>query len=42
VSADYVSGVQSGVTGTPTFFINGMSFVGEKDEASLRQAIRSV
>jgi len=42
VSADYESGVQSGVTGTPTFFINGIRFVGEKDEGTLRQAIKSV
>ena len=41
VSDDYESGVASGVVGTPTFFVNGVRFVGEKDEATLREAIRS-
>jgi NhaA family Na+:H+ antiporter len=42
VSEDFESGQQSGVTGTPTFFINGVRYVGEKDYASLRAAIASV
>jgi protein-disulfide isomerase len=42
VREDYESGVASGVTGTPTFFVNGLRFVGEKDEPTLRDAIRSV
>jgi protein-disulfide isomerase len=29
------------VVGTPTFFINGMRYVGEKDYESLRRAIES-
>jgi protein-disulfide isomerase len=39
VTADYESGVRSGVTGTPTFFINGVRFVGEKDYETLKAAL---
>jgi protein-disulfide isomerase len=41
VREDYESGIASGVAGTPTFFVNGVRFVGEKDEVTLREAIRS-
>jgi protein-disulfide isomerase len=41
VSEDIASGQASGVTGTPTFFINGVRYVGEKDYASLKAAIES-
>ena len=41
VAADLESGQASGVTGTPTFFINGVRYVGEKDYASLRDAIKA-
>ena len=39
VAADYASGVASGVTGTPTFFINGHRHTGAKDFDSLKRAI---
>jgi protein-disulfide isomerase len=42
VAEDFESGQASGVTGTPTFFINGVRYVGDKDYASLRAAIQSV
>jgi len=43
VRADFLSGVRSGVNGTPTFYINGVRFDGDwSDEhafiASLKQA----
>jgi protein-disulfide isomerase len=39
VAEDYDSGVKSGVTGTPTFFVNGVRYVGEKDYGTLRAAL---
>jgi protein-disulfide isomerase len=39
VSEDFISGVKSGVNGTPTFFINEFRFDGEKDYDSLKKAI---
>lgn len=39
VTADYESGVRSGVTGTPTFFVNGMRYVGEKDYETMKAAL---
>jgi protein-disulfide isomerase len=39
VREDLVSGVRSGVTGTPTFFINGMSYQGALDVGSLLAAL---
>ena len=40
VQADFMSGVRSGVSGTPTFFINGERYDGDYDLASLQRAIR--
>ena len=40
VREDFMSGVQSGVNGTPTFFINGLRFDGEWDYDSLLDAVR--
>ena len=40
VQADFMSGVRSGVSGTPTFFINGEQYGGDYDLASLQRAIR--
>jgi protein-disulfide isomerase len=37
----FLSGVRSGVNGTPTFFINGMRHDGEWDEASLFAAVQN-
>jgi formate-nitrite transporter family protein len=34
VKADFMSGVRSGVNGTPTFFINGRRFEGDWSDAS--------
>jgi protein-disulfide isomerase len=39
VRDDYRSGIQSGVTGTPTFFINSARYVGASDVDSLVRAI---
>jgi protein-disulfide isomerase len=40
VQSDYMSGVRSGVNGTPTFFINGVRHDGSYDFASLASAIQ--
>jgi protein-disulfide isomerase len=39
VREDFMSGVRSGVNGTPTFFINGLRYDGSWDEESLVQAL---
>lgn len=39
VKKDFRSGVHSGVNGTPTFFINGVRFDGNWDEAELLEAL---
>jgi protein-disulfide isomerase len=41
IKADFDSGVQSGVTGTPTFFINGDLHQGSSDLGSLAAAIEA-
>jgi protein-disulfide isomerase len=40
VREDFMSGVRSGVNGTPTFFINGVRHDGEWDYDSLLDALR--
>lgn len=40
VQADFLSGVHSGVQGTPTFFINGVRYQGASDYQSLLSALR--
>ena len=40
VREDFMSGVRSGVNGTPTLFINGLRHDGEWDEDSLLAALR--
>ena len=42
VEADFRSGVDSGVRGTPTLFINGRRYAGRVDLSSLRAAVSSV
>ena len=39
IKDDFMSGVKSGVNGTPTFFINGIRFDGPSEVISLRKAI---
>jgi protein-disulfide isomerase len=39
VEEDFLSGVRSGVMGTPTFFINGMRHDGSYDEPTLMNAL---
>jgi protein-disulfide isomerase len=39
VREDFMSGVRSGVNGTPTFFINGEKYEGAYDAESLKEAI---
>jgi protein-disulfide isomerase len=41
VRANFLSGVRSGVNGTPTFFINGVRREGPWDEASLLEALEA-
>ena len=41
VREDFMSGVRSGVNGTPTFFINGLRYDGSHDLDSLLAAVRS-
>ncbi len=39
IQEDFVSGVRSGVNGTPTFFINGVRYDGDPEFASLVSAL---
>jgi protein-disulfide isomerase len=39
IEEDYASGLDSGVDGTPSFFINGTRYEGEDDYDSLRAAL---
>ena len=39
IEEDYASGLESGVDGTPSFFINGIKYEGEDDFDSLRGAL---
>jgi protein-disulfide isomerase len=41
VREDFMSGVRSGVNGTPTFFINGLRYDGPWDEPTLLEALQS-
>jgi len=41
VKEDFASGLKSGVTGTPSFFINGVRHEGGWDEVSLMHAIEA-
>ena len=41
VRQDFVSGVRSGVNGTPTFFINGLRFDDSWDPDTLTEALRA-
>ncbi len=40
VQTDFLSGVRSGVQGTPTFFVNGVRYAGEPDYQSLLAALQ--
>lgn len=40
VREDFISGVRSGVNGTPTFYINGLRYDGSWDFATLLTAVR--
>jgi protein-disulfide isomerase len=42
VREDFMSGVRSGVNGTPTFFINGLRFDDSWDAETLRNALEAV
>ena len=42
IEADFRSGVDSGVRGTPTLFINGHRYAGRVDLSSLRTAVSSL
>ena len=40
VQEDFMSGVRSGVSGTPTFYINGQRYDGDYEQAALLKAIQ--
>jgi protein-disulfide isomerase len=42
VQEDFMSGVRSGVNGTPTFFINGLRYDGSRDFVSMYAVITEV
>ena len=42
VERDVQSGIANGVEGTPSIFINGERYHGNRDEGSLREAIKSL
>ena len=42
IQADFLSGVRSGVPGTPTFFVNGVRYGGAPDYDGLLGAVKSV
>jgi protein-disulfide isomerase len=42
VREDFLSGVRSGVNGTPTIFINGLRYDGPRDLASMLAAIEQI
>jgi protein-disulfide isomerase len=42
VREDFLSGVRSGVNGTPTFFINGIRYDDSWDTESLEAAIKNI
>jgi protein-disulfide isomerase len=42
VRGDFLTGVRSGVNGTPTFFINGVRYDGSWDVETLARALREV
>ena len=39
IEADYSYGAQLGITGTPTFFVNGLPMVGAQPFAAFKQVI---
>lgn len=41
INADFNSGIRSGVNGTPSLFINGRRFLGDKSLDNLNQVIQS-
>ncbi|SEE89881.1 Protein-disulfide isomerase [Burkholderia sp. WP9] len=42
IQHDFDSGLRSGVNGTPTLFINGQRYDGERDAETLLEALRAV
>lgn len=42
VKEDFMSGVKSGVNGTPGFFINGMRYLGPWDRNTLTEVLNSI
>ena len=41
ISSDFSGGVRSGVNGTPTLFINGVRYDGDRDVGSIVEALRA-
>jgi protein-disulfide isomerase len=41
IKADFQSGVMSGVNGTPSLFINGERYDGDRDAASIVRALKT-
>ena len=42
IQADFMGGVRSGVNGTPTLFINGQRYDGDRDPESIIDAMRRI
>ena len=42
IKEDLASGIESGVNGTPSFFINGTAYEGESDYESLRAVLEQI
>lgn len=41
IDSDFTGGVRSGVNGTPSLFINGRRYDGDRDAESIAEAVRS-
>jgi protein-disulfide isomerase len=42
VREDFLSGIRSGVNGTPTFYINGMRYNDSWDQETLTKTLRDI
>jgi len=42
IREDFLSGIRSGVNGTPTFYLNGMRYNDSWDQETLTQTLRDI